>query len=277
MYAEMHQHRANRLKCCVLHSPLIIYDASPHGSMATDKLYMASIDDCYQTEFTAEVDSVTTETVTLDRTLFYALGGGQEPDTGTLSTESVQSFVRDVRGRDIVTHTVGEDHGFEVGDEVVGRIDWDRRHAHMRMHTAQHLISGLAYEMFDGARTVGNQIHHHRSRIDFKPIKFEEGMIEELVALTNSMIEAGAEVRAETMTKEQVNAKMPPERSNMDLLPQNIDELRVIRIGADFDICPCAGTHVRNISEIGEVEFLSKKSKGKGTQRFSYTLQGLKE
>ena len=245
--------------------------------MVTNKLYMPSIDACYETEFNAQVKTITEDRITLDRTLFYALGGGQEPDMGTISTDSVMCNVTDVRGRDVVEHIVGVDHGFEIGDAVIGNIDWERRHAHMRMHTAQHLISGLAYEMFNGARTVGNQIHHSRSRIDFRPIRFEEGMVDELVSTTNSMIEDEAPVTVSTMTRAEVNAIMPPERTNMDLLPNHIDELRVIRIGTDFDICPCAGTHVRNISEIGEIEFLSKKSKGKGTQRFSYTLNGLGE
>ena len=52
-------------------------------------------------------------------------------------------------------------------------------------------------------------------------------------------------------------------------------ELRVVIIGDNLDLCPCAGTHVQNISEIGGIEFLNKKSKGKGTQRFSYTLKEL--
>jgi misacylated tRNA(Ala) deacylase len=61
----------------------------------------------------------------------------------------------------------------------------------------------------------------------------------------------------------------------MDLLPISVKELRVVRVGDDVDLCPCAGTHVRKLSEIGNVRLLGKKSKGKGTQRISYTLEGL--
>jgi misacylated tRNA(Ala) deacylase len=66
---------------------------------------------------------------------------------------------------------------------------------------------------------------------------------------------------------------MPPDRTNMDLLPESVRELRVIQIGDQIDMCPCAGTHVSNLAELGHVEFLGKKSKGKGTQRFSYRLE----
>ena len=61
--------------------------------------------------------------------------------------------VTEVRGKADVQHFVGDDHGLSVGDTVDGEIDWDRRHAHA-MHTAQHLVSGLVYELYDGARTV---------------------------------------------------------------------------------------------------------------------------
>ena len=75
------------------------------------------------------------------------------------------------------------------------------------------------------------------------------------------------------MTRDEINAIMPKERTNMDLLPAFINDLRVITIGEQQDMCPCAGTHVRNISEIGQVEFTSKKSKGKGKQRVSYIIK----
>jgi misacylated tRNA(Ala) deacylase len=65
---------------------------------------------------------------------------------------------------------------------------------------------------------------------------------------------------------------MPPERTNMDLIPSFINELRIVKIGEELDLCPCAGTHISNISEIGELSIIGKKSKGKGTQRITYEL-----
>jgi len=242
--------------------------------MATEKLYMESIDACYQKEFEATVTSVDENSVVLDRTLFYPLGGGQNWDTGILKWDSGQVDVTEVRGRADVQHFVGDDHGLEVGDTIDGAIDWDRRHAHMRMHTAQHLVSGIVYEMYDGARTVGNQIHSDRSRIDFNPIRFTEDMIEEMFAKANEMVSEEIAVTDCIMTRDEINSIMPPERTNMDLLPISVKELRVIKIGDNIDLCPCAGTHVRNLSEIGELQFLGTKNKGKGTTRVKYTLEG---
>jgi misacylated tRNA(Ala) deacylase len=142
----------------------------------------------------------------------------------------------------------------------------------MKMHTAQHLVSGIAYEMFDGVRTVGNQIHTEKSRIDFKPIQFTEDMLFELQSAVNEKIQLGLEVTDSQMTRDEINSIMPQERTNMDLLPSFINDLRVVKIGEKEDLCPCAGTHVRNISEIKGIEFIGKKSKGKGTQRVTYQL-----
>ena len=238
----------------------------------TTKLYLESIEAGYYQHFSAVVTEIHQEHVVLDRTLFYPLGGGQNWDTGTLSGPNGPVQVTEVRGRDGVMHTVGEGHQFSVGDEIKGSIDWERRHAHMRMHTAQHLMSGLVYEMFDGARTVGNQIHSDRSRIDFNPIAFDETMLNSLVERANEIIAQNLPVTDTVMTREEVNEIMPPERTNMDLLPSSVRELRVVKIDNGFDLCPCAGTHVQQLGEIGDVNFLGKKSQGKGTQRFSYDL-----
>ncbi len=242
--------------------------------MASKKLYMESIESGYLRDFSAEVIAVEDNTVTLDQTLFYPIGGGQNWDTGTISWDSGKVTVTEVRGRGDVQHFVGDDHGIEIGDEVEGSIDWERRHAHMRMHTAQHLVSGLVYEMFDGARTVGNQINTNRSRIDFNPVKFTEEMIEDLFHKANEITESNLAVTDCIMTREEINAIMPPERTNMSLLPISVKQLRVVRIGDNLDLCPCAGTHVRALGEIGDLKFLGRKNKGKGTTRVSYTLDG---
>ena len=238
----------------------------------TVKLYLEDLEFGYHRRFDATVVSVEDEHVVLDRTLFYPLGGGQHWDTGVLQGPNGDLSVSEVRGRNDVLHTVGANHQLQVGDELRGIIDWETRYAHMRMHTAQHLVSGLAYELFDGVRTVGNQIHADRSRIDFNPISFDDEKIAALLKSTNEHIDRALAVSDEVMTREAINAIMPADRTNMDLLPASVQELRIIQIGDRVDMCPCAGTHVTNIAELGHVEFLGKKSKGKGTQRFSYQL-----
>lgn len=241
--------------------------------MASEKLFLKSIDAGYNTHFHAQVTLVEDEKVALDRTLFYPLGGGQNWDTGIINGPNGPLQVSEVRGRDDIFHHIGQQHQLEVGDEITGTIDWQRRYEHMRMHTAQHLVSGVVYENFNAARTVGNQIHTDRSRIDFNPIKFDEQMLQQLTQLTNQLIDQNHMVSDEQMTRQQVNAIMPKERTNMDLLPASVTDLRVVKIGQSLDLCPCAGTHVKQLNEIGHIEITGKKSKGKGTQRITYALE----
>ena len=240
--------------------------------MNTTKLYLDNIEAAYNTKFTANVISIDGNKIGLDRTLFYPIGGGQNWDTGKIITPNEELQVSEVRGRNLVEHHVSTDHNLTVGDEIIGEIDWDRRYSHMRMHTAQHLMSGLAYELFDGARTVGNQINVSHSRIDFNPISFDESMMKELSDSANQYIRESTKVYESIMTREEINSIMPEDRTNMDLLPKSVKDLRVITIGNEFDLCPCAGTHVANLSEIGDITIVSKKSKGKGTQRIKYEL-----
>ncbi len=241
-------------------------------------LYMDALERCYDRTFEARVIEAKPDYVVLDQTLFYPLGGGQEWDTGMLATaDGREARIIEVTKRGPVKHT-SPGHALAAGDIVSGTIDWDRRYAHMRMHTAQHLVSGLAYEMFPSngqhPRTVGNQIHADRSRIDFNPINFTNEMLRDLEAAANDVIHNAVPLTASIMTRDEVTAEQPPERTNMDLLPKSVSELRVIRIGKDIDLCPCAGTHVLNTKEIGDVQIVAKTSKGSGTQRIEYTLLG---
>ena len=240
--------------------------------MTTTKLYLDGIEAAYEIKFSARVIKTSEDSIVLDRTLFYPLGGGQNWDEGIINGPNGKIDVCEVRGRDDIIHKLGNNHQLEIGDEIIGEIDWERRYAHMRMHTAQHLISGIVYELFNNTRTVGNQIHTTHSRIDFNPISFDEEMLKQLTEETNKMIALNHKVTDSILTREEINLIMPPERTNMDLIPSFIEELRVVKIGDEIDLCPCAGTHISNISEIGDVSIISKKSKGKGTQRITYEL-----
>ncbi len=240
--------------------------------MKTEKLYLKDIKSAYKTKFNAKVQSVEDNKIILDRTLFYPLGGGQNWDLGHFQGPNGNIQVMEVRGRDYIEHYVETDHQLSSGDEIIGVIDWDRRYSHMRMHTAQHLMSGIVYEKYNGARTVGNQIHATHSRIDFNPISFNEEMLEELTNSVNVLTNQNIIVEDGIMTRSQINSIMPPDRTNMNLLPKSVKNLRVVKIGDNIDLCPCAGTHISKLSEIGDVKITNKKSKGKGTQRITYEL-----
>ena len=243
-------------------------------SRGTHRLYLDSFEDTYATTFAAGVLAVDGEDVVLDRTLFYPTGGGQPCDLGVLEGPTGTLNVSDVRGRDAVYHRLPGDHTLSVGDQVTGTIDWGRRHAHMRMHTAQHLLSGLAYTMFDGARTVGNQIGAGRSRLDLRPVVMDEAEVDRLRAAFDAAVAANLPLSIGIKDRETLIAEVGQERSNVDMIPASVRQMRIITIGDQVDVCPCAGTHVRSLGEIGPLGEVHVKSKGKGTKRFAYTLDG---
>jgi len=240
--------------------------------MATTVLYMderkgQEPDPCYLREFDAGVVERGLDFVVLDRTAFYAEGGGQPYDTGALTWQGGDAKVlRVLKDKGVIRHVVDR---MPTSDEVHGVVEWDRRYRHMRMHTSQHLMSGLVYRIF-GARTVGNQIHADHSRVDFQPANFTPDDIQRIEDECNKVIEAAQDVRIFEEDRVVVHNKIE-DRSLLDLIPESIKRLRVIQVGT-ADYCPCGGTHLRNTSEIGRVHVLERRSKGKETDRVVYEL-----
>ena len=218
---------------------------------------MASHEGTYRKEFSAKVEATFPGIVELDRTAFYHLGGGQPADTGKLSWDQNEITVVDVRKKNRIRHMVNGDLP-EVGTEVEGKLDWTKRYSHMQMHTSQHLVSAVVNESY-GSDTVGNQIGQAKSRIDFKPLKLSVDQLNDLEDEVNTYIDK--DLKVEISEKDRSELENNPDiRSSMSsglwkMLPSSVKRLRVISIG-DIDVCPCAGTHVRSLSEIGKVKFI---------------------
>jgi misacylated tRNA(Ala) deacylase len=155
-------------------------------------------------------------------------------------------------------------------DRVTGRIDWGRRYAHMRMHTAQHLLSGLVFQMYT-ARTVGNQLYRDYSHVDFSPASFSQDDLRRIEAEFNRAVEAKVPVTIYEEDRGALEERIEEERAILNIIPRGIKRLRVVQIG-ELDICPCAGTHVRNTSEIGRMRILRRRSKGRDVDRVTYEL-----
>ncbi|MCK4634612.1 MAG: alanyl-tRNA editing protein [Candidatus Aenigmarchaeota archaeon] len=231
----------------------------------TELLHMK---DCYLKEFNANVIRTGDDFVVLDRTAFYPEGGGQESDTGYLEFNGQKSVVTKVEKKGDVVHRVEKVPS--VGTEVKGYIDWDKRYARMRMHTAQHLVSWVAMKLF-GLTTVGNQIHGDKSRIDFYPAHFSEEDLKKLEEESNNFTDKGLEVRIYELPREEALKKVDQKRCDLSRLPSSVKKLRIVEING-IDLCPCAGTHVKNLKELGKIRILEKINKGKNKQRIVYEL-----
>ena len=243
----------------------------------TVQLHMDSHEGTYTKKFSARVEATFPGIVELDRTAFYHLGGGQPADYGNIHWQEGKAYVTDVRKKNRIRHFIEGDSP-KVGDTIEGVIDWTRRYSHMRMHTSQHLVSAVVNELH-GSDTVGNQIGAEKSRIDFKPLSVSSSQINEIQDKVNDYINKDLKIRIseELRSNLENNSEI---RSSMSsclwkMLPSSVKQLRVISIG-DIDVCPCAGTHVKSLKEIGEVEFTNKKNNGSQKLRLSYKLNNLK-
>ena len=236
----------------------------------TEQLYLA---DSTVRGFEATVERALDDRVVLDRTHFYPTGGGQPNDTGTLRFDDGETAVTDVAKKDTVYHHLDGPVPAE-GTTVTGELDWDRRYAHMRYHTAQHLLSAVLLEEFD-APTVGNQLYADRARLDASYPRFSETDLADVEARLNGLVDDDLPVRHYTMDREVAEAELDTERTRIDLLPSSISELRIVEVGDEsdpFDRTACAGTHVAGSDEVGEVTVTGRTTQGTETERVEFTL-----
>ncbi|WP_414837362.1 alanyl-tRNA editing protein [Candidatus Nanosalina sp. VS9-1] len=237
----------------------------------TELLYCP--DNEYQKSFEAEVEKVDEEAsyIVLDKTLFYKEGGGQPADYGKIFWKDKEASVTDVQKRQGEIRHYLEGPLPEEGEKIEGEIDWERRYSHMKMHTAQHIVSKVVLEEYE-ASTAGNQVGEDSSRIDFEPADFDEKDLEKIEELSNEIIEADIELEKSERPRSELEKETEDGRTNLDLIPDHIDPLRAVEIG-DIDICPCGGTHVDSTGELGGLEIVDRKSKGADVERIEFVLK----
>jgi len=232
-----------------------------------DALYMH---DSYLREFEATVVSVNGTHVVLDKTVFYAQGGGQPFDTGVLVKDGQEFPVVSVRKMEgSIVHEVSQP-GLMQGDKVVGKINWERRSMLMRMHTAAHLLCSIFHNK-SGALITGNQLETDKSRIDFALDDYDPEKIKEYVALANAIIQKDLPVSVTFMPRNEA-LKIPGMVKLAGALPPAVTELRIVSIEG-VDTQADGGTHVKSLKEIGTIEFLRSENKGKNNRRVYYTVK----
>ena len=224
----------------------------------------------YIKEFDAVVTKNKKDYICLNQTAFYPLGGGQPSDTGIIKWDNKESIVKEViKKGDTIKHII-EGEKPTVGTKVHAILDWNKRYCHMKMHTAQHIISGIIFDDYH-ARTVGNQIHAEYSRVDFHPANFTDEDLEKIKNKFNEIVKQNLPIKIYDEERESLEKRVDQQRANLDMLPKFIKILRIVEV-ENFDICPCAGTHVRNTSEIPKIDKIKKETKGKDKTRIIYSL-----
>lgn len=213
-------------------------------AIETLKLYN---EDSYVKEFKAVVVALERKGVILDRTAFYPESGGQAGDTGKLSGARVVDTILD--GERII-HLLGEAPSFGVGDGVHGVLNWERRYSIMRLHSAAHIVEHFLFQMLGSLRRLGSHVDERKDRADYAyEGRLPSETLKVVEEIVNNFIDEG----------HPINLSIDPYRPGW----------RIWRCGP-IEIY-CAGTHVRNTREIGEIK-LRRKNPGRGVERVETML-----
>ena len=235
----------------------------------TEELFLTS---SHKKEFEARVVKLEGREVILDRTVFYPGGGGQPPDKGVLRVGPFRANVVDVRrsGAEIV-HVLDNPIP-ETVQELRGEIDWERRLAHMRHHTALHVLSGVIWEHF-GAKVTGGQMRADRARMDFSfPGEWTVEVVGEIERLTNEALAEERPVKVYELPREEALENPDLIRTQVNLVPELVKRIRIVEIEG-LDTQADGGTHVANTREVGRMEITAHKSKGRQNKRIEFILQ----
>lgn len=247
-------------------------------SATTEPLYHH---DAYLAGFTAEVVARHPDGVVLDRSAFFPGGGGQPPDSGTLEWEGRRFPVTGVARRDgavvlLLGAAGGEGAAAEAdlppeGAKVSGRIDWERRYALMRTHTALHTLAGVIGRDH-GALVTGGNMEPLKARMDFELASMSADFAQAVEAALRAEVAAARPVRVLFLSPAEFAARPELIRTKTNLLPAGLEVVRVIDIEG-LDRQADGGTHVASTAEVGEVRVVGHESKGKGNKRLRIALE----
>jgi len=230
----------------------IIGDGSPTVPV-TELAYLGGREAAYERRFEARVVALPPGAVVLDRTLFYPAGGGQPTDRGTLATTggSPVKVVDVVKSGSHVLHRIerGARPGWAPGEILHGEIDWDRRYGHMRLHTAQHLLSAVVFGR-TGLKTRKAVFGAGRGTIDVVGEWPTDETTSKLTDAVRSFLDPAREVRIRFVPRPEWEAN-PSARAGLVAVPPLVDPVRVVEIDG-IDACPCGGTHLASTGEVGE-------------------------
>ena len=213
---------------------------------------------------TAVKPTETGNAVYCDRTIFYPLGGGQPGDTGAIRFNEQMLLILDTRK----DSNLGIQHITKapiaalpkIGTVVTLELDWARRHKHMQMHTAMHLLGALI-----DAPVTGGQVGVDKSRLDFDigDLQLDKGALTQQL---NEMIASGTDLAFEWVAEAVLEAQPDLVRTMSVAPPRGAGDIRMVRIpGIDYQ--PCGGTHVQSLSEISPLSVSKIENKGRQNRR----------
>jgi misacylated tRNA(Ala) deacylase len=233
----------------------------------TKALYL---DDSYLQECDAVVVSVKEDKyVVLDQTIFYPKGGGQLHDTGKMiRNEEVFPVIYTGKFSGDISHEISVP-GLQPGDKVKCQIEWDRRYKFMRSHTAAHTLAAILCEA-TGTLITGNQISLEKTRFDFNLKEFSREVFLTYIKKANELFKQDIAVKWYELDYDEA-IKIPTVSRMAGAFPPDLPKLRIVEIEG-IDKQADGGTHVRNLKEVGQIEFIKAENKGKNNRRVHFRL-----
>jgi misacylated tRNA(Ala) deacylase len=236
---------------------------------------------CYADAYAREVEASVVAVeggdaplVILDSTIFYPGGGGQPADRGTLlrAVDGRAWTVASARksGGEIVHELEPGVEPPRIGDRLRAELDWSRRHALMRTHTALHALCGVVWRDY-GALVTGGNMEPGAGRMDFEFERMSGDLVAEIEATVNDELARAREVRVKVLPRDEAFAIPDLIRTKVNLLPEEIEEIRTIEI-VGLDLQADGGTHVANTAEVGRIRVTGYESKGRINKRIRIAL-----
>lgn len=235
----------------------------------TELLYST---DSYLQTMTATVTAHAPGGVVLDRTVFYPGGGGQPADMGGLKdADGVEYIVMGLKKVDgAIVHQIAGELLPDVGATVTGHIDWDRRYALMRTHTALHVLCGVIWRDYQ-AHVTGGSMDPLLGRLDFEFNRLDKALVEEIEEKINAEVGESRPIQVRILPREEAFQIPDLIRTKVNLLPPGISEVRTVEI-VGLDLQADGGTHVANTYEVGPLKISDYKSKGAINKRIYVTV-----
>ncbi len=237
----------------------------------TELLYQT---DSYLREFQAAVTATNAEAcaVLLDRSAFYPGGGGQPADSGVLVWQGAALPVERARkGPEGIWHALAAGTPLpSAGAQVTGQIDWPRRYALMRTHTAMHILCGVVFRDF-GALVTGGDMEPLHGRMDFEFESLTKDLVSVIEVAVNREVAAARPVKVAILPREEAFQIPDLIRTKINLLPPEISHIRTIEL-AGLDLQADGSTHVHNTAEVGRMRVVDYKSKGRINKRIYVEL-----
>ena len=227
---------------------------------------MLFIEDSYLIDFDATILNIDSNKIILDRTAFYAKGGGQPGDVGKIILNEKEINIIDTvyDHKKNIIHVCENSSDLKVNEKIIGKINWDIRYKHMRMHSALHLLCSLIpYDV------TGGQISFEKSRLDFNAEdKIEKEEIENKI---NQLVKDDHEISYQWITLEELDNQPDLVRTMSVKPPRTNNKIRLVKIGS-IDLQPCGGTHVKRTKEIGNIRIGKIENKGKMNRRVNLSI-----